>query len=76
MIAIIDYDAGNIKSVQKAINLLGEETVLTIARTVDAKDSNTSQHSLRVSQYSVMIARKLGFNEKQIEELKNKKGVE
>ncbi len=29
MIAIIDYDAGNIKSVQKAINLLGEETVLT-----------------------------------------------
>lgn len=49
---------------------LGEETVLTIARTVDAKDSNTSQHSLRVSQYSVMIARKLGFNEKQIEELR------
>ena len=32
MIAIIDYDAGNIKSVQKAINLLGEETVLTRER--------------------------------------------
>lgn len=29
MIAIIDYDAGNIKSVQKAIHSLGEETVLT-----------------------------------------------
>lgn len=29
MIAIIDYDAGNIKSVQKAIELLGEEVVLT-----------------------------------------------
>lgn len=29
MIAIIDYDAGNIKSVQKAVNLLGEQTVLT-----------------------------------------------
>ncbi len=29
MIAIIDYDAGNIKSVEKAITLLGEEAVLT-----------------------------------------------
>lgn len=29
MIAIIDYDAGNIKSVEKALILLGEETVLT-----------------------------------------------
>lgn len=29
MIAIIDYDAGNIKSVEKAFLLLGEEVVLT-----------------------------------------------
>lgn len=29
MIAIIDYDAGNVKSVEKAIQFLGEETVLT-----------------------------------------------
>lgn len=29
MIAIIDYDAGNIKSVEKALQLLGKETVLT-----------------------------------------------
>jgi glutamine amidotransferase len=29
MIAIIDYDAGNLKSVEKALNLLGEETVIT-----------------------------------------------
>lgn len=29
MIAIIDYDAGNIKSVEKAVILLGEEAVLT-----------------------------------------------
>ena len=32
MIAIIDYDAGNIKSVEKALQALGEETVLTRAR--------------------------------------------
>ena len=29
MIGIIDYDAGNIKSVEKALQLLGEETVVT-----------------------------------------------
>lgn len=34
MIAIIDYDAGNIKSVEKAMQLLGEEVVVT-------RDANT-----------------------------------
>ena len=29
MIAIIDYDAGNIKSVEKALQVLGQETVVT-----------------------------------------------
>ena len=29
MIAIVDYDAGNIKSVEKALILLGEEVVVT-----------------------------------------------
>ena len=29
MIAIIDYDAGNIKSVEKALLMLGEEACIT-----------------------------------------------
>ena len=29
MIAIIDYDAGNLKSVEKALALLGQESVIT-----------------------------------------------
>ena len=29
MLAIIDYNAGNLKSVEKALHLLGEETVIT-----------------------------------------------
>ncbi len=29
MIAIIDYDAGNLKSVEKALDYLGKETVIT-----------------------------------------------
>lgn len=34
MIAIIDYDAGNIKSVEKALQALGEETVISRDRDV------------------------------------------
>jgi energy-coupling factor transport system substrate-specific component len=49
---------------------MGNETVLTIARTVDAKDENTSQHSFRVSEYSVMIAKKLGFSDEECENLR------
>lgn len=49
---------------------MGNETVLTIARTVDAKDENTSQHSVRVSEYSVMIARRLGFDDASCEQLR------
>ena len=49
---------------------LGNETVLTIARTVDAKDVNTSQHSARVAEYSVLIGKELGFDDTQCEQLK------
>lgn len=49
---------------------MGNETVLTIARTVDAKDENTSQHSVRVSEYSVLIAERLGYNAEQCETLR------
>ena len=34
MIAIIDYDAGNIKSVEKALLSFGEEVILTRDRDV------------------------------------------
>lgn len=49
---------------------MGNETVLTIARTVDAKDVSTSQHSFRVSEYAVLIARELGYGEEACEELR------
>lgn len=49
---------------------MGNETIIAIAKAVDAKDERTSQHSQRVSQYSVMIARELGFSERDIENLR------
>lgn len=49
---------------------MGNETILSIARAVDAKDTNTSEHSFRVSQYSVAIAKELGYPEKKYENLR------
>ena len=49
---------------------MGNETILAIAKTVDAKDILTSKHSQRVSEYSVLIARKLGFSEEEQENLR------
>ncbi len=49
---------------------MGNETILAIAKTVDAKDLRTSQHSQRVSEYSVKIAAKFGFNKDELENLR------
>ena len=49
---------------------MGEETIIAIAKAVDAKDERTSQHSQRVSQYSVMIAKELGFDREECENLR------
>lgn len=49
---------------------MADQTVLSIARAVDAKDENTSQHSHRVSEYSVLLARELGFSDKECENLR------
>ena len=49
---------------------MGNETIIAIAKAVDAKDERTSQHSLRVSQYSVLIAKELGFSDEECENLR------
>ncbi|MBQ6163477.1 MAG: HD domain-containing protein, partial [Clostridia bacterium] len=49
---------------------MGNETILAIAKTVDAKDVLTSKHSQRVSEYSVLIAKKIGFSEDERENLR------
>ena len=49
---------------------MGNQTIIAIAKTVDAKDQRTSEHSERVSQYAVMIARELGWNDRECENLR------
>ena len=48
---------------------MAKQTITAIAGAVDARDKRTSRHSERVSKYSVMIARELGYSEKECEEL-------
>jgi energy-coupling factor transport system substrate-specific component len=50
---------------------MGNETILAIAKTVDAKDERTSKHSQRVSEYSRLIAKEYGFTEKEQENIRN-----
>ena len=65
----INFQKKELEFARKQLRM-GNETILAIAKTVDAKDENTSQHSQRVSEYSVMIARELGFTEDECENLR------
>ncbi len=49
---------------------MGNETIMAIAKAVDAKDERTSQHSARVSMYSVMIGEELGLSKTELEALR------
>ena len=49
---------------------MGNQTIMAIAKTVDAKDTRTSQHSYRVSEYAYMIGRELGYSEEECENLR------
>ena len=48
---------------------MGKQTVIAIARTVDAKDQRTSDHSKRVAIYSKQIAEEYGLDEKQCRDI-------
>ena len=50
---------------------MSNETIMAVARTVDAKDGNTSLHSKRVSEYSALIAKELGFTDEECENIRS-----
>ena len=49
---------------------MANKTIMTIAYAVDARDVRTSEHSRRVSEYSVLLARAMGFSEEECENLR------
>jgi len=52
----------------RKINL---ETILTLVRTIEARDIYTKGHSEGVAHYAVKIAEEIGFDQEKIEKLKN-----
>lgn len=65
----IDLQKRELELVRRQVQM-GNETILAIARAVDAKDVNTSNHSARVSAYSVEIAKRIGYTEDQQENIR------
>ncbi len=47
------------------------QAMYTLAKTIDAKDRYTKGHSMRVAEYSGMIAKRLGLSSEEVEEITN-----
>lgn len=47
-----------------------EDVVISLARTIDAKDRYTEGHTERVSQYAVFLGERVGMNDRQLENLR------
>lgn len=47
-----------------------EDVVISLARTIDAKDKYTEGHTERVSQYATFLAERIGLNDKQLENIR------
>jgi hypothetical protein len=47
-----------------------EDVVISLARTIDAKDKYTEGHTERVSQYAVFLGERLGLTERKLETLR------
>ena len=47
------------------------QTILSICHMIDARDSDTQEHSQRVAKYSCMIARKMGWPDARVKMLEN-----
>jgi putative nucleotidyltransferase with HDIG domain len=46
---------------KESMKRMSHQMVCTLANTIDAKDAYTNGHSTRVAQYSVMIAKRMGY---------------
>ena len=66
---MLEFQRRELELARKQIQM-GNETIIAIAKAVDAKDERTSQHSQRVSEYSALIAREMGMSEDECENLR------
>lgn len=61
--------ATKIEKQREQIDRLFLQSVITIAHTVDTRDRYANKHSVRVALYCKEIARRMGYTEKEIDEL-------
>ncbi len=55
---------------QRHLEELSIQTVQALAHSIDAKDEYTNGHSSRVAEYSVMLAKRLGWSDDRVESLR------
>lgn len=54
---------------RKKVERLSEQVILTLAKTIDAKDTYTNGHSERVAEYSREIAKRMGMSKQEQQEI-------
>lgn len=56
---------------RKQMEAMSLQMMQTLSTTIEAKDEYINGHSRRVAEYSALIARELGWNDKEVENLRN-----
>ena len=54
---------------ERKIDRLSKQLVITLANAIDAKDKYTNGHSARVERYSMMIGKRMGYDEEMLGQL-------
>ena len=63
------YYTGVAEERRQSMERMSLQMVRALANTIDAKDSYTNGHSTRVAEYSVMIAKRMGYTGEKLEHL-------
>lgn len=71
LVGRIDHYIKDIHTQESEITDLSDEILISLAHTIDAKDKYTNGHSSRVAIYSAMLAKQLGFSQKEQEKIYN-----
>ena len=64
----IEKQQKEIDDFKKQVRMVNE-TIFAIANSVEARDKSTGRHSLRVADYSVLIAKEIGYSDVELENL-------
>lgn len=58
-----------VKTERDHLMIMTTQTILSISNAVDARDAYTKRHSARVAEYSVLLAKALGWESQRVEQL-------